>query len=120
MPKAAHLPDSLRDLVYRNGLEVGRDPHFHRDVDTLIRGLTGLLDASPPSSPLPTKAGDSTELILPGGVKMAFAWCPPGTFLMGSEKGSPHEKPVHRVTLTKGFYMGVYPVTQAQCLSHKW
>jgi formylglycine-generating enzyme required for sulfatase activity/predicted Ser/Thr protein kinase len=44
---------------------------------------------------------------------MRFAWIPPGQFLMGSDKYS-YEKPVRRVTITRGFYMGVYPVTQAQ------
>ncbi len=124
MPKAVHLPDSLQDLVYRNGLEVGRDPRFHPDVDTLIRGLSRLLNPTPPPSPPPPtpvvvapsgpKAGDRTELVLPGGVKMAFAWCPPGTFMMGSTNGHDDEKPVQRVTLTKGFYTGIHPVTQAQ------
>jgi uncharacterized protein (TIGR02996 family) len=42
------------------------------------------------------------------GVEMHFSFKPPGSFLMGDE----HENPVHRVTLTKGFYLGVYPVTQ--------
>ena len=32
---------------------------------------------------------------------------------MGSEKGD-DEKPVHKVTITRPFYMGVYEVTQAQ------
>jgi formylglycine-generating enzyme required for sulfatase activity len=45
---------------------------------------------------------------------MKFAWVPPGTFRMGSDHGDKDEKPVHRVTLTRGFYMGVHPVTQAQ------
>ena len=67
-----------------------------------------------PSGP---KAGDRTALLLPGGVQVIFAWCPPGTFLMGSENGEDDEKPVHRVTLTKGFYLGVYPVTQAQWMA---
>ncbi len=43
---------------------------------------------------------------------MKFAWVPPGAFLMGGSADD--EKPVHRVRLTKGFYMGIYPVTQAQ------
>ena len=30
---------------------------------------------------------------------------------MGSDKG---DIPIHKVTITRGFYMGVYPVTQAQ------
>ena len=45
---------------------------------------------------------------------MKFAWVPPGTFRMGSDHGDKDEKPVHRVTLTRGFYMGVHPVTQEQ------
>ena len=44
---------------------------------------------------------------------MKFAWIPPGTFVMGGDLAD-DEKPIHRVTLTRGFYMGVYPVTQAQ------
>jgi uncharacterized protein (TIGR02996 family) len=48
---------------------------------------------------------------------MSFAWCPPGTFLMGSPPGEPKrsdDETQHRVTLTQGFWMGVTPVTQAQ------
>jgi len=44
--------------------------------------------------------------------EMKFAWCPPGTFLMGGN--GVNDNPQHRVTLSKGFWMGVYPVTQAQ------
>ncbi|MBM4142452.1 MAG: formylglycine-generating enzyme family protein [Lentisphaerae bacterium] len=45
---------------------------------------------------------------------LAMQWCPPGEFLMGSENGDEDEKPVHRVRLTKGFWMGRTEVTQAQ------
>jgi len=53
---------------------------------------------------------------LPGDATMVFAWCPPGTFQMGSnhQEAKSSEKPVHRVTLTKGFLMGVHPVTRGQ------
>ena len=57
---------------------------------------------------VPPKAG---EVITLSG--MTFAWIPPGTFRMGGDQYD-SQKPVHRVKLTKGFYMGVYPVTQAQ------
>ncbi len=50
---------------------------------------------------------------LPGGVSMTFAFVPPGTFLMGGTVNE-WEKPVHRVTLTKGFFLGVHAVTQEQ------
>jgi formylglycine-generating enzyme required for sulfatase activity len=46
-------------------------------------------------------------------VEMTFAWIPPGRFVMGGDKEN-DEKPAHRVTITKGFWMGVYPVTQEQ------
>lgn len=52
-------------------------------------------------------------LQLPGGVPMTFSFIPPGEFLMG---GNAHddEKPVHKVTLAKGVFLGVHPVTQSQ------
>jgi formylglycine-generating enzyme required for sulfatase activity len=50
---------------------------------------------------------------------MKFVWIPPGHFIMGSPKEEPERQPIpdepqHKVTLTKGFYMGVYLVTQEQ------
>jgi uncharacterized protein (TIGR02996 family) len=48
---------------------------------------------------------------------MKFAWVPPGTFLMGSppdEEGRGEDEALHKVTLTGGFWMGVYPVTEGQ------
>ncbi|HEY1191146.1 MAG TPA: bifunctional serine/threonine-protein kinase/formylglycine-generating enzyme family protein [Gemmata sp.] len=57
--------------------------------------------------------GEKVTLTLPGAVPVTFAWCPPGTFLMGG-RAHRDEKPVHEVALTKGFFVGVYPVTQAQ------
>jgi formylglycine-generating enzyme required for sulfatase activity len=48
---------------------------------------------------------------------MKFAWIPPGTFIMGSppnEEGREAIEAQHEVTLTKGFYLGVYEVTQVQ------
>jgi formylglycine-generating enzyme required for sulfatase activity len=46
-----------------------------------------------------------------------MVWIPAGTFMMGSPESEPGNSPMetqHQVTLTKGFYMGKYPVTQAQ------
>ncbi|SVC10893.1 uncharacterized protein METZ01_LOCUS263747, partial [marine metagenome] len=52
-------------------------------------------------------------------------WCEPGTFMMGSPESEEghgsdgkgrklHDETQHQVTLTKGFYLGKYEVTQAQ------
>jgi formylglycine-generating enzyme required for sulfatase activity len=51
---------------------------------------------------------------LGGGVNMDLVLIKPGTFMMGSRKDDAGAKPVHEVTITKPFYMGVYEVTQAQ------
>ena len=56
-----------------------------------------------------------TESIdLGGGVKMEYVLIPAGSFLMGSDTDSSAEKPVHKVTLTKPFYLGKFEVTQEQ------
>jgi CheY-like chemotaxis protein len=39
MPKEDDLPDVLRDLAYRHGRAVRRDPDFHEDVNRLITDI---------------------------------------------------------------------------------
>jgi formylglycine-generating enzyme required for sulfatase activity len=48
-------------------------------------------------------------------IGMKFVWIPPGGFMMGSPKEEKDRLGVetqYKVTLSKGFYMGVYTVTQ--------
>ncbi|RKY30134.1 MAG: formylglycine-generating enzyme family protein [Candidatus Omnitrophota bacterium] len=47
-------------------------------------------------------------------IGMKFRLIPTGPFMMGSENGQTDERPVHKVTITKTFYIGIYPVTQAE------
>ena len=47
-------------------------------------------------------------------IDMEFRIIEPGFFLMGSNTGKTDEKPVHRVNLSKPYYIGVYEVTQKQ------
>ena len=70
---------------------------------------------------LPTPDADKTQEPEPGesrtfaGIEMV--WIPPGSFDMGSPSGEESrdsDEKQHRVTLTKGFWMGKYEVTQAQ------
>ena len=46
-------------------------------------------------------------------VALEMIWVEPGTFTMG-QVGVTNAEPEHNVTLTKGFYLGKYEVTQAQ------
>jgi TIR domain len=45
IPKADYLPNELKDLTSRNGLDV-RHASFHEDMDRLIRSLKGQVDQS--------------------------------------------------------------------------
>jgi formylglycine-generating enzyme required for sulfatase activity len=57
-------------------------------------------------------AGEEREV---AGVRLC--WCPPGRFRMGSPPEEPERRPGEDqvdVTLTKGFWMGKYEVTQGQ------
>lgn len=53
------------------------------------------------------------EVDLGKGVKMGFVLIPAGEFMMGGD-GEYDGKPIHKVRLSKPFYVGKYPVTQAQ------
>ena len=49
-------------------------------------------------------------------VPAGFVYIPEGSFQMGSKAGSVSYKTVHEVTISKGFYMGKYEVTQKEYL----
>ncbi len=81
-------------------------------------GETGASDVSDGYFSLTGEGGGATITItLPGGVKMELVHIPAGTFMMGSpwtERGRTSNETQHSVTLTKGFFIGKYEVTQAQ------
>ena len=60
------------------------------------------------------KHGDQKTLTLPGGATMEMIYVGPGEFMMGSNNGYNNEEPVHKVRLTKGYWLGKYEVTQQQ------
>ena len=74
----------------------------------------------PLATPVATRGG-SVPPVAPPATPAAPAPTPPegmiylhpGTFDMGSESGDADEKPVHKVTLTKGFYLDKTEVTVA-------
>ncbi|MEZ5426360.1 MAG: SUMF1/EgtB/PvdO family nonheme iron enzyme [Pyrinomonadaceae bacterium] len=54
------------------------------------------------------------KTILRGNVEMSFVYVPAGDFEMGSDNGDADEKPVHKVKISRGFWMQTTEVTQAQ------
>ncbi len=64
--------------------------------------------------------GENCTITLPQGVYLDMIWVKPGTFMMGSpenELGRWNNEVQHEVTLTKGYWLGKYEVTQAQYVS---
>ena len=74
-------------------------------TQTLTLNVTDVYEPSQP--PHTVQSASNLEMI----------WVEPGTFTMGSptsETGRTTDETEHNVTLTKGFYLGKYEVTQAQ------
>jgi len=62
--------------------------------------------------PLPLVDRSAGESMTEAVTGMKFVWIPPGEFMMGSKDGASYEKPVHRVVIRNGFWMGKFAVTQ--------
>jgi len=118
--------------VYRMriGQRSTQHPHQGFRVAMRLKGVKGIPPTAEPYEqrrknkidPGPQKVDASAAdkhakeltIDLPGGVKMDLVLIPPGSFLMGSSKGFGDETPVHRVVISKPFYMAKYEVTTAQ------
>jgi formylglycine-generating enzyme required for sulfatase activity len=99
----------------RNGCRIHDAPRAKAAENATSAEMTALLGKG-------TQAGEIKTITLRngapmesrGGAPMEMVWCPPGRFMMGSNDGDDDEKPVHEVTLTKGFWMAKTEVTQWQ------
>ena len=81
----------------------------------------GRLESAPDTVAVTVSEGTAhrdTTVALPGGATMDFVWVEPGTFTMGSPSSEPgrssNEGPQHEVTITQGYWLGKYEVTQGQ------
>ncbi len=81
----------------------------------LRRGTAAPSPAAPVGVQPPQPAPGTTKVNSKDG--LIYSWIPPGTFMMGCSANDvlckPEEKPPHRVTLSKGFWLGQTPVTDA-------
>ena len=101
MPGRNEIPDSICDLVYRNGISVRNDPDFKHDMERLLQTI----DAHTGGAPFQTKPFEPETVRIPE-----------GTFFLGSEAGADvpeYEKPAQEVHLPT-FRFGKYPVTNKQ------
>ena len=65
-----------------------------------------------------TTWGGSRSIPVADHINMEVTWIPPGTFMMGTLMDEPYrdgdEGPPRKVTITSGFFMGTFEVTQRQ------
>src|SRR5579884_1979156 len=118
----AHADDPSRWLILADWLEDQADPRAE-----LVR-LTWSLQAEAGRPDFKKRQARVQELLAGGMIPVRprlsldgfeFAWVPPGSFVMGSpprEAGRFPNEARHRVTLTRAYFVGVYPVTQWQWL----
>jgi uncharacterized protein (TIGR02996 family) len=122
----AHPHEPVRWLIVADWL----DDHGFADRAELLRLHRMMIDTCCEPDAHPDRAAWQARIVelidqgvkpcvpqhtlkLPGGVPLVGNFIPPGSFLMGSEVEE-SEKPVHKATITKGFFIGIHIVTQAQ------
>lgn len=124
------------ELNGRKVVDVEIRPHPRRSVNNLSsddnkgiprqdRSLKGWLAIANEGDPMrfrklsitKFKDGMATTYVVPSAGNLEMIWVEPGTFTMGSpptEKGRNENEAQHQVSLTKGFYLGKYEVTQSE------
>lgn len=100
--------DPQRDTDKHDIVRSPRRELARRSAALAARGLRDLARHAPRDLP------PMLTLDCGGGVMMELVLIPAGTFTMGSNDGEENEKPPHKVTISKAFYLGKYQVTQAQ------
>ncbi|MFN5801034.1 MAG: SUMF1/EgtB/PvdO family nonheme iron enzyme, partial [Planctomyces sp.] len=78
-----------------------------------LRGTATELLASLGRLPRKGRTPEPFDVVVDGRTGVTFVWIPPGEFRMGSRKHR-RSRPVHTVRLTRGFYLGKFPVTNEQ------
>jgi formylglycine-generating enzyme required for sulfatase activity len=120
-----NVPESFQRYHWANLFEPNG---FARIVRAIRVELAKQLGTAPPPLPPPppntrlsegpTTTDNTLESTFTNSIGMEFVLIPAGTFMMGSPdseaEADDDEKPAHCVTISQPFYLGKYPVTQAQ------
>ena len=133
-PAPARVDPAQQELAFWNSVQNSTDPEDFKDyleqypaglyAGIARRKLAALTSAAKPAPATPAGGGAATNTtgaarpaspkpVVTTRIGMELVYVPAGSFMMGSKKLS-NEMPVHEVTISKGFYMGRYEVTQEQ------
>ena len=108
------IPDNVREMG--GSLFWGCSSLTSIDIPENVIFTDGVNDAQISETAV-IRPGRNYTIPLSKPVELDMVWIEPGTFLMGSpesEMGHRDDETLHRVTLTKGYWIGRYEVTQAQ------
>jgi formylglycine-generating enzyme required for sulfatase activity len=108
--------------VFINGEYKGRIPFYSDDMPVGTYKLEVKTDTHYGRKDIMIQDNERNEVVvslqrfetITNSIGMKFVYVKPGTFKMGSNDGHDDEKPVHKVTLKKSFYMQTTEVTQGQ------
>ena len=103
-------------------LKEGFDPQINSLSDTRLEEISEIISEARQESSQVSLSDLEVGLgfgfyVVPSALRLKMIWVHPGVFTMGSprtEKGRSDKELQHQVTLSKGFYLGKYEVTQAQ------
>ena len=112
-------------ILYRKGLADGSISGLRKTLaEKRVKQMESVLPSADEASvrgsgtPAASGSGDGqpkTKMLdLGGGVTMELIYVAPGSFMMGRNGGNSNSSPAHKVTLTKGYWLGKYEVTQRQ------
>ncbi len=113
---------TIKDLenLTRISTELGLSKEQASQIETEVLGMPKeLFYDSRPTPPVKPQddVGQKAGEVITNELGMKFAWIPPGTFMMGSPESEEYRnsnETSHKVIITKGFYLGIYTVTQEQ------
>ena len=127
-PDLAKVPAAYRDFL-RRAFAKSTDKRHESAVEMMVAleevSMDGLSKTYVGSAPrtvsravgrLPARSLEPVSPIT-NNIGMMFVWIRPGSFMIGSpedEKEREIDETLHRVSLTKGFYLQTTPVTQGQ------
>lgn len=119
------------ELAFWDAIKTSADPQDYKDYlekypngqfaalarrranPTVVGNTAANTSAATPARPATTTAAPKRAVTTQAGIELVYI--PAGVFQMGSSTSDQSdEKPVHEVTISNGFYMGKYEVTQGE------
>ena len=127
MPISTELPESLAPFARRQAHELpdkGFIPSLEKLFPVLRKPIAAAAAAAAAATATTIVSVPARDITLKAGAKkvnpkdgLTYIWIPPGSFMMGCSPGDSEcaadEKPAHLVEITRGFWIGETPVTQA-------